>query len=90
MSRIPGLIAYVFIAALAATSFDRSAAWLGRRGFRALHTLGSFYIWLSFLTAFLTRALHVAAGYWFPVALVLALLVTRLWAAVRARQRVTA
>jgi DMSO/TMAO reductase YedYZ heme-binding membrane subunit len=90
MSRFPGLIAYVFIAALAATSFDRSAAWLGRRSFRALHTQGSFYIWLSFLNAFLTRALHVAAGYWFPVALVLALLVVRLWAAVRARQRVTA
>jgi hypothetical protein len=83
MNPIPGLIAYVFIAAMAATSSARSA-----HRFRVLHMLGSIYIWGAFLNAFLIRALHVSAGYWFPVALVLALMVLRLWAAARARRSV--
>ena len=37
-----GGLAYVFIAAMAATSFDRSAAWLGPRRWRQLHLLGSW------------------------------------------------
>jgi sulfoxide reductase heme-binding subunit YedZ len=88
MNPIPGIIAYVFIAAMTATSFDRTAAWLGRRGFGILHTLGSIYVWFAFLNAFLTRALHVAPSYWFPVVVLLAVMSLRLWAAARARLRV--
>jgi len=85
MSQLPGLLAYLFILAMAATSFDRSAAWIGRRGFKILHTTGSFYIWISFFIAFFTRALHVSAGYWVPVALLLALMILRLVAVLRTR-----
>ena len=85
MSQLPGLLAYGFIVAMAATSFDRSAAWIGRRGFKVLHTVGTIYLWISFFNAFLTRALHVSTGYWVPVALLLALMTLRLMAAARAR-----
>ena len=43
--------AYLFIAAMAATSFDRTAAWLGPRKWRLLHLLGGWYIWISFAIA---------------------------------------
>ena len=50
-----------------------------------LHTLGAYYIWVSFLTAFLRRALRVAPGYWVGVALLVCLAGLRLLAAVRRR-----
>ena len=34
------------------TSFKRPAAILGRRNWRILHTVGMYYLWLSFITAF--------------------------------------
>ena len=43
--------AYLFIAAMTATSFDRTAAWLGPRKWRLLHLVGGWYIWISFATA---------------------------------------
>ena len=90
MSPLPGVLAYVFILAMTATSFDRSAAWIGRRGINILHTVGSIYIWISFSNAFLTRALHVSPGYCVPVALSLGLVALRLTAAARARLHLTA
>jgi sulfoxide reductase heme-binding subunit YedZ len=45
---ITGGLAYAVIWSMGATSFDRTAAWLGRRGWAHLHTWGSHYIWLSF------------------------------------------
>jgi hypothetical protein len=44
-----GGLGYALAAAMVATSFDRSAAWLGRRRWRALHTTGIWY--LSFIFA---------------------------------------
>src|SRR5262249_40921223 len=38
--------AYLFIAAMTATSFDRTAAWLGPRKWRLLHLIGGWYIWI--------------------------------------------
>src|SRR5262245_47320015 len=49
---VGGGLAYVFIALMAATSFDRTASWLGPRAWRILHWTGSWYIALSFLLAF--------------------------------------
>jgi hypothetical protein len=37
------------IAALAATSFDRTAAWLGPRRWKRLHAAGVYHLWLVFL-----------------------------------------
>jgi sulfoxide reductase heme-binding subunit YedZ len=41
---------------MAATSFDRTAAWLGRRPWRILHTAGMYYIWSNFMFAYGGRA----------------------------------
>ena len=46
---VGGGIAYVFIAAMAATSFDGAVQWLGRRRWQWLHTIGAYYIWLILL-----------------------------------------
>jgi DMSO/TMAO reductase YedYZ heme-binding membrane subunit len=55
-SLISGAIAYAFIVAMAVTSFDRTAAWLGARRWKLLHVAGSYYVWMSFAIAFARRA----------------------------------
>jgi DMSO/TMAO reductase YedYZ heme-binding membrane subunit len=52
-----GGLAYVFIAAMTATSFDRTAAMIGPRAWKILHTVGSYYIWLIFANSYIGRAL---------------------------------
>jgi DMSO/TMAO reductase YedYZ heme-binding membrane subunit len=86
-SRIPGLVAYALLLAIAATSFDRTAAWLGRRAWTWLHRIGGWYLWLVFAQAFLRRAPH-APAYWLPAALAIAALALRVvaWRG-RARRR---
>ena len=39
-----GTIGYVFLIAMAATSSNRAFRWLGRKRWKALHTLGSYWI----------------------------------------------
>lgn len=58
---IGGGLAYVFLYAMTLTSFDRSAAWLGRRSWKVLHTTGMHYIWGIFLNSYLPRALQAPA-----------------------------
>jgi hypothetical protein len=48
-----GGMAYVFLAAMTATSFDRTAAWLGPRRWKRLHTVGAWYIWAIFVISYL-------------------------------------
>jgi hypothetical protein len=47
-----GGLAYAFIAAMVATSFDRSAGWLGARRWKLLHTTGAYYLWFFFTLFF--------------------------------------
>ena len=63
--------AYLFIAAMAATSFDRTAAWLGPRKWRVLHLVGSWYIWISFAVA-IGKRVPLDRFYWPLATLVLA------------------
>jgi len=70
-------IAYVLLAAMTATSFDRSAAWLGPRKWRLLHLVGGWYIWISFAVAVGKRLPQVQI-YWAMMALVLAVGILRL------------
>jgi DMSO/TMAO reductase YedYZ heme-binding membrane subunit len=56
---IGGGLAYVFIAAMTATSFDRTAAMIGPRAWKILHTVGSYYIWLIFANSYIGRALEM-------------------------------
>lgn len=66
---IGGGLAYVFIAAMAITSFDTTAAWLGRTWWKRLHKTGSYYNWFIFAQSYLGRA--VASAAYMPVAAVL-------------------
>jgi len=43
-----GGFGFVRVAAMTATSFDATAAWIGRRAWRALHTFGMYYLWFIF------------------------------------------
>lgn len=64
-----GGLAYVFIAAMTATSFDRSAAWLGQRTWSLLHTSGMYVNWTIFMFSYGSRAF--VAAYYVPFALLL-------------------
>src|SRR5437588_696022 len=44
------------IRAVGAASFDRGAAWLGPRRWRALHTAGMYWLWFIFFVSFAPRA----------------------------------
>jgi DMSO/TMAO reductase YedYZ heme-binding membrane subunit len=49
---VAGGLAYTVLAALVATSFDRSAAWLGPRAWNRLHRAGIHYLWFVFAFTF--------------------------------------
>ena len=74
---VTGGLAYAFIIAMSATSFDRSAAWIGPRAWHLLHRVGVHYLWISFIFAFGKR---IAQGpfYWFVLAVLVSALVLRL------------
>ena len=74
-SYIFGGIGYAFIIAMTATSFDRTAAWLGPRAWRALHLVGGYYLLLQFTVSFGKRIpdMPLYALFLIPLALVFAL-----------------
>lgn len=76
--RIGPSVAYLFIILMGATSFDRTAAWLGRVWWGRLHTWGMHYLWFSFLVA---NGKRVGAhpAYALPLVLLVAALGWRLW-----------
>lgn len=57
-----GSIGYAFIVAMAVTSFDASAAWLGPERWRRLHASGLCYLWFVFLATFLGHARESAVA----------------------------
>lgn len=77
MAFVGGGLAYVFIALMVATSFDRTAAWLGPRLWSRLHLTGMWYIWLSFALNFGKRIARDGL-YAVPVALILLAALLRL------------
>ena len=82
---IAGGLAYVFLAAMTATSFDRSAAWLGPRRWHQLHRTGMYYCWVIFFVSFLPRARLELGRYLTFVGILLAALAVRALARRRAR-----
>ena len=78
--------AYLFIAAMTATSFDRTAAWLGPRKWRLLHLIGGWYIWISFAIA-VGKRVPIDAFYWPMAVLVIAIAAARLVAMLRRSRR---
>jgi DMSO/TMAO reductase YedYZ heme-binding membrane subunit len=53
---ILGGIAYILLAVMVATSFDRTAAWLGPRSWSRLHTTGMYWLWFIFFASFAPKA----------------------------------
>jgi sulfoxide reductase heme-binding subunit YedZ len=80
---------YLFIFAMAVTSFDRTAAWLGLRKWRLLHLIGGWYIWISFATA-VGKRVPLDPFYYPLAALVIAAGVVRLVAIYRRRRKTAA
>ena len=66
-----GGLAYAFILAMAVTSFDRTAKWLGPRKWRILHTAGSYWVWTIFAFSYLGRA--VKSPSYIPAAIAVSL-----------------
>ena len=67
---IGGGLAYVFLAAMTATSFDRTAAWLGPRKWKLLHRTGMYYCWFIFFFSYAPRA-AVESTVYLPFVIVL-------------------
>jgi DMSO/TMAO reductase YedYZ heme-binding membrane subunit len=84
-----GGIGYAFIIAMAATSFDRSAAAIGPRAWRILNLTGGYYLWLQFMVAFGKRIPDMPLSALFLIPL-LAVMALRLIAMTSARSTRTA
>lgn len=74
---VTGGLAYLFIIAMAATSFDRAVRWLGARNWRLLHWCGSWYIAISFIITNAKRTPGMPL-YWLAVTLTTAVILLRL------------
>jgi DMSO/TMAO reductase YedYZ heme-binding membrane subunit len=69
-----GGLAYLLLLGMTATSFDRTAAWLGRMWWKRLHLAGSYLVWGVFLQSYTWRAVREPVLFGpFAVALVLVL-----------------
>jgi len=58
-----GGLGYLFVLAMAATSFDGAVRRLGRRRWQRLHTVGAYYLWLIFTISYVPRALVESPAY---------------------------
>ena len=78
-SYIFGGIGYAFIIAMAATSFDRSAAAIGPRAWRILHLTGGYYLLFQFMVSFGKRIpdMPLYALFLIPLLVVIALRLDR-------------
>ena len=84
-----GSLGYLLILAMVATSFDRSAAWLGPRGWKLLHASGIAYLWISFALNFGKR-MGQGPFYIFAFSLLVAALALRVAARIRRSRPATA
>ena len=85
-SYIFGGIGYAFIIAMAVTSFDRTAATIGPRTWRILHTTGIYYLWFQFMVSFGMRIPQMPNYVWFLMPLIV-VMVLRITAAILQRRR---
>lgn len=74
-----GSVGYLAIALLAATSFDRMVRWLGVRRWQLLHTVGGWFIWISFV---FTNGKRIPVSVWYalPVVTLFVALIAKLYA----------
>jgi sulfoxide reductase heme-binding subunit YedZ len=81
-----GGIGYAFIAALTATSFDRTAAAIGPRPWKILHRTGVFYLWAQFSVSFV-RHIDGTPIYWVFLGLLGLAMALRIAATLRPRSQ---
>lgn len=86
---VGGGLAYAFIAAMAATSTDRTAAWLTPRNWKRLHTVGGYWVWAIFAQSYIPRV-AVEPGYAPLALLVLGILGLRLGVRLKSRRTASA
>lgn len=82
-SFVAGGIGYAVILAMIATSFDRTAAMVGPRVWRAVHKGGAWFVAVFFVVNFGRRAAIAPGMYWPYMALIFAAIIIRLVAARR-------
>jgi sulfoxide reductase heme-binding subunit YedZ len=73
-----GSLGYLFIIAMTITSFHTTARWLGKRGWKILHTVGMYYLWLAFTYSFINKLSQSLPVYLPFVCLLLLALLIRL------------
>jgi DMSO/TMAO reductase YedYZ heme-binding membrane subunit len=83
-----GGVGYAFIAAMTATSFERTAALIGPRAWRRLHLVGGYYLLFQFTASFAMRvpAMPLYALFLIPPLLVLVLRLVSMAAAPTSRR----
>lgn len=89
VSFIAGGLGYVIILLMFATSFDRAVAMVGPNAWRAIHTVGGWFLALFFVVNFGRRAVVSPAMYWPYMVLIFAAIAVKL-AAARQRTRALA
>jgi methionine sulfoxide reductase heme-binding subunit len=47
-----GILGYVFLVLMVATSWDGAMQWLGEGRWHVLHTVGAYYLWIAFFVSF--------------------------------------
>jgi sulfoxide reductase heme-binding subunit YedZ len=89
-SYVFGGIGYAVLIAMSATSFDRTAALIGPRAWRALHLVGGYYLWFQFMVSFGKRvpAMPGYAAFVIPLLAVMALRLIAMTAHPRGRTAV--
>ncbi|CAN7579890.1 hypothetical protein [Aminobacter sp. LjRoot7] len=84
---IAGGTGYLAIVLMAATSFDRTAAAVGPKAWRVIHTGGAWFLAVFFVVNFGRRAVLMPEMYWPYMALILAAIALRLIVRFRGRKR---
>lgn len=87
-SFVGGGLAYLFIILMTMTSFDRTAALIGPKAWRILHTSGIWFLWISFALNFGKR-IPQSPLYWIPVGFLLIALGVRIFARLKKNKTVT-
>ncbi|WP_426419824.1 hypothetical protein [Bradyrhizobium genosp. A] len=86
-SYIFGGIGYAVIIAMSATSFDRAAALIGPRAWRALHLVGGYYLWFQFMVSFGMRVPMMPLYAAFLIPLLAVMMLRMIAMAARPQQR---
>lgn len=84
-----GTFGYVLLIAMTVTSFKQPAAWLGKRGWKILHSTGMYFFWLGFLFEYSSN-FHKSTLIYSPFVILLVLAMILRFVASRKRKELAA